>query len=101
MKKVWLMISLFKRAPDAFRPPAGDLVSGFINLEVRYCSILRSTTKNLLERSVTPQITHNHMRVFGESCYAHIPKEKRKKLDDTGEKCYFWAPGRITRRIAF
>ena len=31
----------------------------------------------------------NHMRVFGEPCYAHIPKEKHKKLDDTGVKCYF------------
>ena len=31
----------------------------------------------------------NHMRVFGEPCYAHVPREKRKKLDDTGVKCYF------------
>ena len=31
----------------------------------------------------------DHMRVFGEQCYAHVPKEKRKKLDDTGVKCYF------------
>lgn len=29
------------------------------------------------------------MRVFGETCYAHISKEKCKKLDDTGVKCYF------------
>ena len=31
----------------------------------------------------------DHMRVFGEQCYAHVPREKRKKLDDTGVKCYF------------
>ena len=29
------------------------------------------------------------MRVFGEQCYAHFSKEKRKKLDDIGVKCYF------------
>ena len=29
------------------------------------------------------------MRVFGEQCYAHVPREKRKKLDDTGVKCFF------------
>ena len=34
-----------------------------------------------------PQI--NHMRVFGEPCYAHIPTEKRQKLDETGVKFYF------------
>ena len=31
----------------------------------------------------------DHMRVFGEQCYAHVPKVKRNKLDDTGVKCYF------------
>ncbi|POM68330.1 Integrase catalytic core protein [Phytophthora palmivora] len=31
----------------------------------------------------------DHMRVFGTECYAHVPKQKRKKLDDTGVKCVF------------
>uniref|UniRef100_H3GB33 Integrase catalytic domain-containing protein n=1 Tax=Phytophthora ramorum TaxID=164328 RepID=H3GB33_PHYRM len=31
----------------------------------------------------------DHMRVFGSECYAHMTKEKRKKLDDSGVKCYF------------
>uniref|UniRef100_H3GVH1 Integrase catalytic domain-containing protein n=1 Tax=Phytophthora ramorum TaxID=164328 RepID=H3GVH1_PHYRM len=26
----------------------------------------------------------DHMRVFGSECYAHMTKEKRKKLDDSG-----------------
>ena len=64
MKKVWLITSILKRAPDAFRPTAGGLVSGFINLEVRSCSILRPTTKNLLERSVTTQITHYNYQTW-------------------------------------
>ena len=29
------------------------------------------------------------MRVFGEQCSAQVPIEKRKKLDNTGVKCYF------------
>uniref|UniRef100_H3GTF6 CCHC-type domain-containing protein n=1 Tax=Phytophthora ramorum TaxID=164328 RepID=H3GTF6_PHYRM len=31
----------------------------------------------------------DHMRVFGSECYASVTKEKRKKLDDSGVKCYF------------
>ncbi|KAI3474406.1 hypothetical protein Pfo_029267 [Paulownia fortunei] len=30
-----------------------------------------------------------HFRIFGCVAYAHIPDEKRKKLDDKGEKCIF------------
>ncbi|KAG6623354.1 Retrovirus-related Pol polyprotein from transposon TNT 1-94 [Phytophthora cinnamomi] len=30
-----------------------------------------------------------HMRVFGTECYAHVTKQKRKKLDDSGIKCVF------------
>ena len=59
------MTSILEQVPDAFRPaPAGVLVSGFINLEVRSCSILRSTTKNLLELSVTTQITHCYYQTW-------------------------------------
>lgn len=31
----------------------------------------------------------NHFRVFGCIAYAHIPDEKRRKLDNKGEKCIF------------
>ena len=31
----------------------------------------------------------DHMRVFECICYAHKPKELRKKLDDSGIKCRF------------
>jgi hypothetical protein len=30
-----------------------------------------------------------HMRIFGCIAYAHVPKEKRKKLDDKSIKCIF------------
>ncbi|CAL5333116.1 unnamed protein product [Camellia sinensis] len=30
-----------------------------------------------------------HFRIFGCVAYAHIPNEKRRKLDDKGEKCIF------------
>ena len=30
-----------------------------------------------------------HMRVFGAQCYAHMAKEKRQKLDDSGVRCFF------------
>uniref|UniRef100_A0AAV1UXU5 Retroviral polymerase SH3-like domain-containing protein n=1 Tax=Peronospora matthiolae TaxID=2874970 RepID=A0AAV1UXU5_9STRA len=31
----------------------------------------------------------DHMRVFGAQCYARVAKEKRKKLDDSGVRCFF------------
>lgn len=31
----------------------------------------------------------DHFRIFGCIAYAHIPDEKRKKLDNKGEKCVF------------
>nr|CAN76821.1 hypothetical protein VITISV_017285 [Vitis vinifera] len=31
----------------------------------------------------------NHFKIFGCIAYAHVPNEKRKKLDDKGEKCVF------------
>lgn len=31
-----------------------------------------------------------HFRIFGCVAYAHIPDQKRKKLDDKGGKCVFW-----------
>uniref|UniRef100_H3HA01 Integrase catalytic domain-containing protein n=1 Tax=Phytophthora ramorum TaxID=164328 RepID=H3HA01_PHYRM len=30
-----------------------------------------------------------HMRGFGTECYAHVTKQKRKKLDNSGIKCMF------------
>ena len=33
--------------------------------------------------------TVDHFRIFGCVAYAHIPNQKRKKLDDKGEKCIF------------
>lgn len=31
----------------------------------------------------------DHLRVFGCITYAHIPDQKRKKLDEKSEKCIF------------
>ena len=31
----------------------------------------------------------DHFRIFGCIAYAHIPDQKRTKLDDKGEKCIF------------
>ena len=32
----------------------------------------------------------NHFKIFGCIAYAHIPDQKRKKLDDKAEKCVFF-----------
>ena len=38
---------------------------------------------------VTRKWIVEQLRVFGCVAYAHVPKEKRKKLDDKGVKCIF------------
>ena len=34
-----------------------------------------------------------HLRVFGSTCYAHVPKDERKKLDSKSRKCLFLGYG--------
>ncbi|KAL6333263.1 hypothetical protein AAG906_028446 [Vitis piasezkii] len=41
--------------------------------------------------------TVDHFKIFGCNAYAHIPDEKRKKLDDKGEKCKLFNP--LTKKI--
>lgn len=33
----------------------------------------------------------DHFKIFGCVAYAHVPDEKRKKLDDKGENCLSWS----------
>lgn len=33
------------------------------------------------------QFDYRSLRVFGSKCYAHVPKAKRSKLDDSGVRC--------------
>ncbi|GKV28744.1 hypothetical protein SLEP1_g37756 [Rubroshorea leprosula] len=37
--------------------------------------------------------TVDHLRIFGCVAYAHVPDQKRKKLDNKGEKCIFLGVG--------
>lgn len=39
----------------------------------------------------------DHFRVFGCIAYAHIPNEKRKKLDDKSEKCVFLGVSEVSK----
>jgi hypothetical protein len=38
-----------------------------------------------------------HLRVFGSTCYALIPKEKIKKLDERSQKCIFLGYSNTTK----
>ena len=39
----------------------------------------------------------NHFRIFGCIAYAHIPDQKRKKLDDKGEKYIFLSVSEMSK----
>ncbi|KAL8103772.1 hypothetical protein AgCh_028101 [Apium graveolens] len=48
---------------------------------------VRNKTPNEAWSGSKPSV--GHLRIFGCITYAHIPDQKRKKLDDKGEKCIF------------
>ncbi|KAJ7980886.1 Retrovirus-related Pol polyprotein from transposon TNT 1-94 [Quillaja saponaria] len=39
----------------------------------------------------------DHFKIFGYIAYAHVPNEKRKKLDDKGEKCIFLGVSEVSK----
>lgn len=39
----------------------------------------------------------DHLRIFGCIAFAHIPNEKRKKLDDKSEKCVFLGLSEVSK----
>lgn len=48
---------------------------------------VRNKTPNEAWSGSKPSV--GHLRIFGCIAYAHVPDQKRKKLDDKGEKCIF------------
>ncbi|KAL8094563.1 hypothetical protein AgCh_036190 [Apium graveolens] len=48
---------------------------------------VRNNTPNEAWSGSKPTV--GHFRIFGCIAYAHVPDQKRKKLDDKGEKCIF------------
>ena len=62
----------------------------------------RSPTSVLPDRTPYEALTGEkpdvrHLREFGCECYAHIPKDERKKLDPTARKCIFLGYGDSTK----
>jgi hypothetical protein len=47
-------------------------------------TILGKLTPEEVFTGTRPDVSH--LRIFGSVCYCHVPLEKRKKLDPTGEK---------------
>ena len=43
--------------------------------------------------------TVDYFKIFGYIAYEHIPDEKRKKLDDKGEKCVFLGVSEVSKAI--
>ena len=62
---------------------------------VRNCSPTTALDETPYERWNGEKPDVSNLRVFGCKAYAHIPKEKRKKLDPKSQKCIFvgYPPG--------
>lgn len=69
---------------------------GFWPEAVTWSVHILNRSPTLAVQNVTPQEAWSghkpsveHFRIFGCIAYAHIPDQKRSKLDDKGEKCIF------------
>jgi len=49
--------------------------------------VVRNVTPEELWSGRKPRI--GHLKIFGSTCYMHIPKEKRRKLDNKSKRCIF------------
>ncbi|BBN68370.1 ADP glucose pyrophosphorylase large subunit 1, partial [Prunus dulcis] len=63
---------------------------------VNWCIHILNRSPTLVVKNMTPEEAWNghkpavnYFKIFGCIAYVHIPDEKRKKLDDKGEKCIF------------
>ncbi|KAF7112891.1 hypothetical protein RHSIM_RhsimUnG0182300 [Rhododendron simsii] len=84
-KHIWDSMKKKSGIPKNFWPEAVNWSTHVLN---------RSPT--LAVQNMTPEEAWSgqrpavdHFRIFGCVAYAHIPDQKRKKLDDKGEKCIF------------
>ena len=62
----------------------------------------RCPTKALKEKTrvetwseIKPSVSH--FKIFGCICYAHVPAEKRTKLDEKSQKCVFLGYSDVTK----
>jgi hypothetical protein len=39
------------------------------------------------------------LKLFGTECYAKVPEELRRKLDDKSEKCYYFVKRSLTTKM--
>ena len=63
---------------------------------VNWCAHILNMCPTKSVKNITPEEAWSgykpnasHLKIFGCIAYAHIPDEKRKKLDDKGETCIF------------
>ncbi|BBG98549.1 ADP glucose pyrophosphorylase large subunit 1 [Prunus dulcis] len=63
---------------------------------VNWCIHILNRSPTLAVKNMTPEEAWNghkpavnYFKIFGCIAYVHVPDEKRKKLDDKGEKCIF------------
>ena len=62
----------------------------------------RCPTKELNDKTpveawsgIKPSVSH--FKIFGFICYAHVPTEKKTKLDEKGQKCVFRGYSDVTK----
>ena len=59
------------------------------------CYLVNISPSSMLEDKTPHEVwtgnkpSLSHLRVFGCDAYVHVPKEKRRKLDNKSERCIF------------
>jgi hypothetical protein len=71
--------------PDSFWAEAVNTAVYILNRS--YTKALQGKTPREAYSGKKPLVLH--FRIFGCTCYAHVPDVSRKKLDDKSKKCIF------------
>ena len=74
------------RIPKSFWPEAVKWTIHILNRNPTF--VVQNMTLEEAWSGRKPAV--DHFKIFGCIAYAHIPDEKRKKLDDKGERCLSW-----------
>ncbi|PNY05965.1 putative copia-type polyprotein [Trifolium pratense] len=91
-----LRLELNENLASTFRPFGQIVTKTFWAEAVNWSIHILNRSPTLAVKNITPQEAWSkvrpsvdHLRIFGCISYAHVPNEKRTKLDDKSVKCVF------------
>lgn len=83
--------------PKTFRPESVNWSVHILNRSPTFS--VKNMTPEEAWNGIKPSV--DHFRIFGCIAYAHVPDERRKRLDDKAEKCVFLGVNESSKAYKF